>query len=280
MVRYGLLIDVKKCVGCYNCVLACKDEHCGNEYPGYSAEQPMTGHFWMKIVERERGRFPKVKMAFIPVLCMHCENPLCLKMAGDGSIYRRPDGIIIIDPEKAKGKKEILTYCPYRVIYWNEEKNLPQKCTFCAHLLDQGFKEPRCVEVCPTDALTFGDLDDPTSDISLKLFSSNAVALHPEYGLKEKVFYTCLPKRFIAGTVIYGDSGECAENVLVTLTSDGGVRKQVRTNIFGDFEFEDLSENTNYTIEVSAPEYKLYKIHTSTRNDVYLGTIVLERKNS
>ena len=271
-----MLVNVARCVGCYNCWLACKDEHCGNEYPGYAAEQPQRGHFWIKIIEKERGKFPKVKVAFIPILCMHCEDAPCVKMSKDGAVYQRQDGIVIIDPKKAIGRREILTYCPYRVIYWNEEKNLPQKCTFCAHLLDQGFKEPRCVEVCPTDALIFGDLDDPNSKITQIMASVQPEALHPEFGLKERVLYINLPKRFIAGTVIYADSGECAEGVSVTL-SDGEWKSTVKTDVFGDFEFENLKENREYTVTIEAPNYKPRTFKVVTRSDIYLGRITLER---
>lgn len=277
VVRYEMIIDVTKCIGCYNCVLACKDEHCGNEYPSYSAAQPITGHFWIKIIEKERGKFPKVKMAFIPVLCMHCENAPCIESSKNGAVYRRRDGIVIIDPEKAVGQKEILTSCPYRVIYWNEERNLPQKCTFCAHLLDQGFKEPRCVEVCPTDALIFGDLDDPNSKLSKFITSIMPESLHPEFALKERVVYVNLPKRFIAGTVVYADTNECAEDVSVTLSNDYGQRT-VKTNAFGDFEFEGLKENTDCTVVIKAPGYKPCTFKVKTRSDVYLGRILLERE--
>lgn len=280
MARYGMLVDVSKCIGCYNCVLACKDEHCGNEYEGYTAPQPEMDHFWVKIIERERGRFPKVKVAFIPVLCMHCENAPCLNAVNDGAVYRRPDGIIIIDPEKAVGKREILTSCPYRVVYWNTERNLPQKCTFCAHLLDQGFREPRCVEVCPTDALIFGDIDDPNSKVSQLLALNQHELLHPEFDLKEKVVYLNLPKRFIAGTVVYADTKECAEGILVTL-NDGNKRRTTKTNAFGDFEFEGLKENTDYTLTVEASGYKSRTFTVKTKTDVYLGRIELTcaRKN-
>jgi len=164
--RYGMVIDVDKCVGCYNCFLTCRDEYAGNDYPGYSAPQPMSGMNWMKVIEKERGQYPKVKVAYTPVMCMHCENAGCIKVAKDNAVYRRPDGIVIIDPVKAKGQKQIVNGCPYRVIEWNEEADLPQKCILCAHMLDKGEKVPRCVESCPTGALVFGDLDDPKSEIS------------------------------------------------------------------------------------------------------------------
>ena len=229
MVRYGMVIDITKCSGCYDCLLACKDEHCGHDYPGYSAAQPMTGQFWMNLIEKERGQFPRVKHTYIPVPCMHCQEATCIRRTPDGAVYRRPDGIVIIDPEKAKGQKQIVSSCPYRVIYWNEEKELPQKCSLCAHLLDDGWKEPRCVEVCPTGALAFGDLDDPDSEVSRLIAAGSAVPMHPEYGLKESVTYIGLPKTFVAGTVVFGDTDECAEDVNVMLTGQNS-QKKTRTN--------------------------------------------------
>lgn len=273
MTRYGMVIDTTKCRGCYNCFLACKDEFCGNDFPPYSLSQPMKGHFWMKMIERERGKYPKVKVAYMPVTCMHCEDALCMKSAPNSEIYRRPDGIVIIDPEKSKGKREIVSACPYRVIYWNEEKNIPQKCTFCAHLLDAGWKEPRCVESCPVGALIFGDLDDPESEVS-KADSGKVEVLRPEYGMKEKVFYIGLPKKFIAGSVIFGDKNECAEHVAVTLIG-GGHRKTIKTNNYGDFEFEGLPDNEEYKVIIKHPKYKKQEIKARTNIDLYLGNIIL-----
>src|SRR5512141_866463 len=166
MTRYGMVIDITKCTGCYNCFLTCRDEYAGNAYPGYTAPQPMSGMNWIRVIEKERGQYPKVKVNYTPLACMHCEKPRCMTVAQNGAIYRRPDGIIMIDPAKAKGQKQIVSGCPYRVIEWNEEQQVPQKCTFCAHMLDKGEKVPRCVESCPTGALIFGDLDDPNSNIA------------------------------------------------------------------------------------------------------------------
>jgi Fe-S-cluster-containing dehydrogenase component len=236
----------------------------------------MTGHFWMKMVEKERGKYPKVKVAYTAIPCMHCENPTCVKTAQYGAIYKRPDGIVIIDPVKAGGQKELVSSCPYRVIYWNEEKKLPQKCTLCAHLLDKGWKEPRCVEACPTGALTFGDMDDPKSEVSKLVTSGNTEPLHPEYGLNEKVRYIGLPKRFIAGSVVFGDTDECAEGVKVTLTGEGE-KKSVFTNNYGDFEFEGLPADKSYVVKVEASGYKSQKFDVKTNIDVYLGDIILDK---
>lgn len=275
--KYGLVVDITKCNGCYNCFLACRDEYCGNDYPGYSAAQPYSGHFWMRIIEKERGQYPKVKVAYTAIPCMQCEKPTCIDAASNKAVYKRPDGIVIIDPEKAVGQKEIVSACPYRVIYWNEEKNLPQKCTFCAHLLDQGWKVPRCVEACPTGALVFGDLNDPNSEISKIMANAKVEVLHPEYGLEPKVHYIGLPKRFIAGEVVFKDKkDECAEGVKVTLTGNG-TTKTVNTDNYGDFEFEGLEADKDYAVVLEHKGYATKKIKVKTKIDVYLGEIVLSK---
>ncbi len=274
MARYGMVIDVTRCNGCYNCFLACKDEYCGNDFLPYSASQPMTGQFWMRIKEQERGQFPKVKMAYTAIPCMHCDQPACLKMAVGGEIYKRADGIVIIDPQKAKGHSELVGGCPYHVIYWNEEKQLPQKCTMCAHLLDGGYQEPRCVEACPTGAIIFGDLDDSQSDVSKLIASSQPVPLHPQYALREKVRYIGLPGKFVAGSVVFGDTDECAAQVTVSLTGEG-LKQNIKTNNFGDFEFEGLESDKNFQLIITAPGYKSKHLEAVTYKDIYLGDIVL-----
>lgn len=274
MTRYGMVIDVYKCCGCYNCFLACRDEFCGNDFPGYSAAQPSDGQFWMRVLEKERGKYPKIKLSYTPVSCMHCENAPCIQAARDGAVYRRPDGIIIIDPEKAKGQKQLVASCPYRAIEWNEEQQLPQKCTLCAHMLDNGEKEPRCVEVCPTECLTFGDLDDPDSKVSKLIASGNVEPMHPEYALKEKVVYSNLPRKFVVGTVVCGNTDECAKGVTITLTGNGKSMK-TNTNFFGDFEFEGLADNTVFTVRIEAEGYTPKELIVLTNNDVCLGEIFL-----
>jgi len=276
MARYGIVVDIDKCTGCYNCFLACRDEFAGNEYKGYSAAQPMEGQNWIRVIEKERGQYPKVKVAYTPILCMHCDDAPCIKMAQNDAVYRRPDGIVMIDPIKAKGQKELIVSCPYRVIEWNEEKQLPQKCTLCAHMLDKGEKEPRCVESCPTGALMFGDLDGPGSEVFQLIASGKTEALHGGYDIGEKVRYKGLPRKFIAGTIIYGDRDECAEGVTVAASRDSE-RWEVKTNAFGDFEIEGLADNTEYSIGIAAAGYKEQTITVKTLKDTYLGEITLKR---
>jgi len=274
--KYGMVIDVEKCTGCYACFLACKDENCEEEHPGYTAAQPMTGQFWINLTEVERGTFPKVKLSHIPKLCSHCDNPKCMSQAKDGAVYKREDGIVIIDPEKAKGQKAIVDTCPHRVIFWNEELQLPQKCDMCAHFLDEGFETPRCVEMCPTGALLFGDMNDPESEISKVIAEKQPYESHPEFGLEDNVLYLNIPKKFVTGTVIYKDSDQCAQDVQVTLTG-GGVEKSAQTNNFGDFWFEGLENMTNYTVEIAADGYEKITCNARTLKDVNLGEIFLEK---
>ncbi len=276
MTRYGMVIDVDKCVGCYNCFLTCRDEFAGNDYPGYSVPQPMSGMNWLKVNEIERGQYPHVKVDHVPVTCMQCEEAACVKLDQTGAIYRRPDGIVLIDPEKAKGNKELVKTCPYRLIEWNEELEVAQKCIFCAHLLDAGEPEPRCVESCPSGALVFGDLDDPASAVARLVATGATEVLHPEFAMGEKVTYRHLPKKFVAGTVIYGDIDEVAKDVEVVLTGNG-TTQTVKTNGFGDFEFEGLAENTDYTVKIAVPGYKAASLTTKTSKDQYLGEIVLTK---
>ncbi len=266
----AMIIDIARCNGCFNCQIACKDEHVDNDWSPYAKPQPDTGHFWMNLKEIERGQYPKVKVAYVASPCMHCQYPQCIKSAQGGAVYKRQDGIVMIDPVKSKGQKQIVDTCPYGAIYWNEELNIPQKCTFCAHLLDKGWKKPRCVEACPTDAIIFGEYEDLKDIITNK----KAEVMSPELGTQPVVYYIGLPKKFVAGSIALGDKNECAENVSVTLIGKN-IKRTTKTDNYGDFEFEDLPDNKAYTVKIQYPGYapKLFRVNTKT--DVYLGEIVL-----
>ncbi|MFC1908862.1 4Fe-4S dicluster domain-containing protein [Chloroflexota bacterium] len=275
-----MVIDITRCNGCYNCFLACRDEYCGNDHLPYSKAQPWLGHFWMRIIEKERGKYPQaIRVAYVPLPCLQCDQASCIKSTHNEEIYRRPDGIVMIDPNKATGQKQLVSSCPYGVIYWNEEENIPQKCTFCAHLLDSGWKEPRCVEACPTQALKFGDLDNPNGELAKLIASGKTETLHPEYRMGDKVNYIGLPKRSIAGSVVFEDKDECAEYVHVLLKADNREKVSI-TNNYGDFEFDGLPENTEYSISIKHPGYGARKFKVTTKTDVYLGDIKLRGKAS
>ena len=104
MKKWTVLFDVERCNGCCNCVLATKDEYVGNRYPGYAEEMPKHGHKWLDIECVERGAYPSVDVAYLARMCQHCEDPPCAKAAPQ-AVTRRDDGIVIIDPSKARGAR-------------------------------------------------------------------------------------------------------------------------------------------------------------------------------
>lgn len=276
MKRYGMVIDVDRCTGCFNCFLACRDEHAGNGHRPVSVAQP-AGHSWIHVRELERGSFPKVKVSYVPVPCLQCVDAPCMKAATEGAVIRRADGIVIIDPDKAVGQRDIVAACPYGAVFWNEAENLPQKCTFCAHLLDDGWKEPRCVEACPVQALKFGDLDDARSDVARLVSEAPVEALAPAPREAPPVRYLGLPTCFLAGEIVLGDRpGECAEGVRVSLRR-GQQTLTTSTDNYGDFEFVGLDADADYVVRVEHAGYKACELRWNSSADPNVGTLVMER---
>ncbi len=278
MARYGMVIDISRCTACYGCFTACKDEYWENDYAPYSAGQPRFGQFWMNLTKKERGEYPYIKVAYMPVLCQHCGDAPCMKAAKDGAIRRTRKGIVIIDPKKAVGQKQIVDACPYGTIFWNEEKQLPQKCTLCAHRIEEG-KKPRCVQFCPSGALMFGDFDDPESEVTKLLSSGKAEAFHPEWKTKPGIYYIDLDKatkNFVAGAIAYQDVNECAEGASVVLTGPKGRTLKTKANAFGNFEFDGLLPG-EYSVKIEAEGYKPQSMKFTLKTDYYTGTINLTR---
>ncbi len=266
----AFVIDVSKCNGCYNCQIACKDEHVGNDWAPYAKPQPDTGQFWLKINEFVRGTVPKVKMHYVPKICMHCANAPCIPACpAKGAIYRRDDGLVIIDPAKCTGCKLCVDACPYGVIYFNEDLNLAQKCTGCAHLLDKGWQEPRCADACPHEAIKFGE------EFELRTLISKAEVLHPELNAQPKVYYLNIPKKFVAGTVYYPVEEDVVIGATCTLTNaKSGEKLTTTTDGFGDFWFEGLKTGTfSLKIEKGGKTKAIDSINTE--KDVNLGDIPL-----
>jgi Fe-S-cluster-containing dehydrogenase component len=286
MKKPGIAINSARCMACYACFMACKDEHCGWD-TALTKSQPELGQYWMNIVEWERGdNERRVKTATVPTPCSHCDNPACVAAAKDGAAYKRPDGIVIIDPDKAVGQKQIVDACPVHAVFWNEELQLPQKCTMCAELLDDpdypGF-EPRCVEACPNQALVFGDLADPDSEVS-KLIAANKVTQLECLGdMGSSVVHLNIPTAFLAGTVAYPKELEevCIGAKVVITNQATGETQEKLTNWAGDYEFEDLPRDTKFTVEITMDGFKPVVIDTATgkgdQADHYVGITYLEQ---
>lgn len=277
MARYGIVIDVEKCTGCHACFLACKDEFAGNDHFPLSAAQPAHRHEWLRIAEIEHGTGTKVKVDYLPILCQHCRQAPCMVHDGSEAVYRRADGIVIVDPVKAKGRKEIVEACPYGVIAWNEEAGLPQKCTLCAHMLDSGEKTTRCAECCPTGAMVFGDMDDPSSEISRLLATRRTEDYKAELGTEPALKYVGLPNPFISGEVLLADrSGDCVQGAKVTLRAkDSGKLLEATTDFLGDFEFRNLARDTDYVVKAEFPGYLPKEVSVRTSASRNVGEVIL-----
>ena len=279
MEKWNLVIDVAKCEECNNCFLSCKDEHVDNDFLPYSVAQPKHGHRWIDILIKERGQCPDIEVANLPITCMHCDDAPCIEKASNGVIYKMSNGIVIIDPVKAKGKKELLNACPYGAIWWNEEKSVAQKCTLCVHLLAKGWKQPRCVQSCPTGAMRIVKTDDAQMDQMIK--EENLEVLHPEYKTQPRVYYKNLYRYlrcFIAGDVAFKKDGliDCAEGASVTLFKGSQKIGEVLTDNYGDFKFDNLEENSGkYILEIALKNYEKRRVEVDLTTSKNVGTISL-----
>jgi len=209
-----MVIDLKKCIGCYSCVIICKQDHF---LP--------PDMFWNRLLTTENGKYPQVKKRVIPVLCNQCKEPPCVKACRIGATSIRSDGIVEIDHEHCAGYRDCVSACPYhqRTFYADDAKayfpgqglteleitgrklyplktGTVVKCNFCREKIDAGLAKglrpgvdreatPGCVNNCPTKARVFGDLEDPAGRVAVLIKQRRGVPLHPEYGTKPSVYY-------------------------------------------------------------------------------------------
>jgi Fe-S-cluster-containing dehydrogenase component len=246
MSKWNLIIDVAECHNCHNCVVAAKDEFVGNEFPGYSAPHPAQGPGVIRIERQVRGQGHHVDAAYLPRLCNHCDDAPCVK-AGRGAVKKRDDGIVIFDPVACRGRRDLVDACPYGAVVWNEERQLPQTWFFDAHLLDSGWKEPRCVTVCPTRALQAVKTDD--ADMAARAQAQGLRPLRPELGTRPRVYYRHLARIdsvFVAGSVVRtaAAGAECVEGAKVELLRDGQLLASAVSDTFGDFRLDGLAAAT------------------------------------
>ena len=245
--KWNMVVDVARCDNCRNCFLATKDEHIGNDFPGYAAAQAPAGHRWVDIQKKERGSWPIIEANYFPVMCNHCDNAPCIQAAKDGAVKKRDDGLVIIDPVKSQGQRQIVDACPYGAIYWNEEKSIPQAWIFDAHLLDQGWEKTRMEQACPLNVLQSMKVED--AEMWTIAEKQGLEVLQPELGTKPRVYYKnmhLVTKCFVAGSVVVNANGveECAEGAEVVLYQNGTEIARATTDLFGEFKIDKLEKQS------------------------------------
>lgn len=203
--RLGMVIDTQRCIGCHTCAVACKSE---NNLP--------DGVWWNRVItvggdqmDTPSGEFPNVMMDFMTLACQHCENPACVPVCPTGATFKREeDGIVLIDYDKCIGCGACIQACPYEGVRtrnaeaisyatgfqvgdFDVQQQQPQtvsKCTFCVQRVDRG-ELPACIEVCPTRARFFGDLNDPESDASQAIEGRETFKLREDKGTDPNVVF-------------------------------------------------------------------------------------------
>ena len=254
MKKWNMIIDVAECTNCQLCTLSAMDEYVGNEWPGVAAPMPRHGHHWIDIKQKERGQAPMIDIAYVPTMCNHCDDAPCLAKGGD-AVKKRDDGIVIIDPVKAKGRKDLVEAAP------TATSGGTRSCSFR--------RSGRSTRTCSTRAGSRRAASRParparcarsrsrTSEMARMARDESLEVMKPELGTKPRVYYRNLwrySKCFIGGSVATEVGGvvDCVEGASVRLIKDGQTIARATTDNYGDFKFDKLDDNSGrYTIEVS-----------------------------
>ncbi len=175
--RFGFLVDLRRCIGCQSCSIACKQEW-----------NVPVGRYRSWVKQVAKGSFPGTRKSFLPILCNNCENPICVTVCPVLASYQKNNGIVEVDPHKCIGCRYCMASCPYGVRYLHPDLRIVQKCNWCSHRTEMG-NEPACVAACPASARIFGDLNDAASEISLRIAQNAVQPIKPEMGTAPRVFY-------------------------------------------------------------------------------------------
>lgn len=204
MARWGMVIDLDRCVACQACTAACRAEN-NVPFAGPEDSDLSRAIFWHDVLSEVEGEYPNLRGTFIPRPCMHCENPPCVRVCPVGATYQNEEGLVLQRYDRCIGCRYCMVACPYAVRYFNwgapemtdgmdrylnpdipiRPKGIVEKCTFCSHRLPV----PACNQACPGNARTFGDLDDPDSVVSELARSPRAFRLLEDLGTEPKVYY-------------------------------------------------------------------------------------------
>lgn len=185
-IRYGMVIDLRQCIGCHTCEVVCKMEN-----------EVSLGVWQTWVKEIEKGTYPKVIKSFLPVLCNNCDNPICVTVCPTKASFKRKDGIVMVDAHKCIGCRYCMTACPYAVRYVDPIMRIVQKCSFCSHRIDAGLK-PACVEACPTGAMVFGNILDPDDEVTVVKNTNPVQAIKPEGGTGPNIYYIDLDEDIVS----------------------------------------------------------------------------------
>lgn len=221
--RWGMVIDLDRCIGCWTCAVGCKQEN--NEPLGIWWNRILTiGDDSVADIDVPQGEYPNLRLAYLPINCFHCENPPCTQVCPVGATYQREDGLVVMNYDKCIGCRYCEVACPYnlRSFNWEKPRQIPEssggdwkgekadpnaegfwvgaaekpprprgtveKCDFCIHRVDQGL-QPFCIEVCPARARFFGDLNDPDSDVSKLILEKPTFRVREDLGTNPSLYY-------------------------------------------------------------------------------------------
>ncbi len=231
--RYGFIIDNRKCIGCHACTTACKSEH---------EVAVGVNRTWVKYIEK--GVFPDSRRVFSVMRCNHCTDAPCVEICPVEALYFRDDGIVDFDNRRCIACKSCMQACPYDALYIDPKTNTAAKCNYCAHRIDVGL-EPACVNVCPVHAIVSGDMDDPNSEISQLKSRQTVTVRKPEKATNPNLFYISGDDAsLVPGTALQDDSMWNSQTLGV-----GHYAKEAERLAFSNPDAIAAIQNHNYNTE-------------------------------